>query len=182
MLLAAVAAAVGTYWFQARTINMSSTAWHDLTRAPADHLVGFTGEALGGGDIPLPRITGLKGRWKFLERDGTHFGYLITVSVDKLDKTKIPEKYKKTTTEDTKAGDFIIQPIEEVVYTGHFVFTFKDKDGFILLTLNSQPHDIISGRQNQYQAVIAQPLSQEISKLTHEAIFSINVDKCETCT
>lgn len=162
-----------------RSIN---TEWKQLTIDPGSRGYGFSSEALFDADIKLPDIKALTGKAKFIDEPGRiRFGYLITVVVDKLDPTKVPGKYRKEREINAKGGKFTITPSEQVTYQIHYEFTFRDKDNFIVFSIKS-PHDnLASGKDNQFQSIVEEPIPYNIAVRTSDIVFSMSIDKCVTC-
>ncbi|MCI0560510.1 MAG: hypothetical protein MN733_18645 [Nitrososphaera sp.] len=149
---------------------------------PASPGYGFSPEALFDVDIKLPDIKTLTGKAKFIDEPGRiRLGYLITVVVEKLDLTKLPEKYRKERKVKTKAGEFTVVPSEQVFYAVRFEFTFRDKDNFALFTIKSPIHDLSSGKENQFQSIVEEPIPYNVAVRTSEIMFSMSIDKCLTC-
>jgi hypothetical protein len=111
--------------------------------------IGFSSEALNA-DIPWPQSTKPTGHVKFLIRDnGEHLGYLIKLPIKPNPTSALPAKYRKTTKGD---NGFEFGPPDQVFYEGHFEFTLKDADGFVLVKINSpvehlSAHPIIPFRE-----------------------------------
>jgi hypothetical protein len=124
-----------------------SDAWHQLDIEKPSYT--YTNEALFDSDIPLPDIKSVSGKTKF--RTGREkpseleAGYVLEFDIDKLDKTKLPEKYRKPTVGQSKQGEYTIEPVEEVTYSANFRFTLQDKDHFDLQEVQSEAQYIQSG-------------------------------------
>ena len=147
---------------------------------------GYTSEALSNSDIRLPEIKHVSGEAKFLEdfRDRPNtirLGYKVLIDVDKLDWSKIPEKYKTPETIKTKDGEFIRQPVSEVAYKVTIHFSLKDKDGFAIMHLRSRPLSIFSGEENVIQDLVDESFPSRIGKRINSIAFGITAEKCETC-
>jgi hypothetical protein len=105
--------------------------WVELTKD--HHGLAYSNEVFTEADIPMPDMKDPHGQAKFVDRGvgkGLELGFLVKASMDKLDASKLPEKYKKP----RPWGKLTIDPTDEVTYTAHLNFTLKDKDGFTLLT------------------------------------------------
>lgn len=166
-------------FFTAKSIN---TEWKQLITDPDGKGYGFSLEALFDTDIELPDIKMLTGKVKFINEPGSvHFGYLVTVVVEKLDSTKLPEQYRKEKKGKAKGGEFTILPPDQVVYETHFEFTFRDKDNFVIFTLKSPLENLISGKDNQFQRIIQGAIPYSIAARTSAIAFSMSIDKCVTC-
>ncbi len=175
------------YYFGVTIKATKNFDWKELSLDPLGKGYGFSSEALFNSDIPLPEIKKLSGKSKFLKptsksRDeDLSLGYIVKVDVDKLDLRKVPEKYKVEKKEKYKAGEFVISPPEEVVYSVTFKFQLKDKDGFEMVKLKSPSHNIYSGKVNTFQDVLKQPIPRHASEKTSSIVLSMTVEKCETC-
>jgi hypothetical protein len=94
---------------------------------------GMQENALNG-DIPWPDTTRPSGQVKFLNRDkGEQLGYVLKLPIKSNPTSALPAKYRQTTKE--KNG-LEIGPPDQVLYEGHFQFTLKDGDGFVLLKMD----------------------------------------------
>src|SRR5438128_8141997 len=108
--------------------------------------VSYSDAAFVESHIPVPDMTALSAKAKFLPHSpssgaGSPVGYIVTVSTDPLDKSKLPEKYKKEKVIPTKGGPMTVLPLEQATYEVYFMFRFLDRDGFELLTANSPKHN-----------------------------------------
>jgi hypothetical protein len=74
-----------------------------------------------------------------------------------------------------------IDPVSQVDYKGHFEFTLKDGDGFDLMSLSSQPVDLLSGRENVFQGVGKDMILQSVASKTKNVLMYLSLDKCQTC-
>ena len=159
-----------------------NTEWKQLTIDPGSRGYGFSSEALFDADIKLPDIKALTGKAKLINEPGRiRLGYLITVVVDKLDPTKMPEKYRKERDVNAKGGKFTITPSEQVTYQIHYEFTFRDKDNFVIFTLKSPRDNLASGKDNQFQRIVEESIPYNIAVSTSEIAFNMSIDKCVTC-
>ena len=146
------------------------------------HGYGMNSGALFSVDIPLPDVSKPHGKAKFLERsapgkEDIELGYIINVSVNNLDVSKIPEKYRKPRQGE---GDWVIEPIEQVVYVAHFDFSLKDADGFVLMSASSEPVYLYSGK-HVFQGTTRQAIPVAVAKRTKSILTNMTVEKCETC-
>lgn len=72
-------------------------------------------------------------------------------------------------------------PVQQVVYEGRLDFILKDKDGFELVSLASQPLNISSGQENKFQATLEKTVPMNIARRTVEIVFDLYVKECITC-
>jgi hypothetical protein len=144
-------------------LRQHNYSWMELKREGPGFLL--MGKALDA-DLPLPHTTPPTGQAKFLNRGtgkGTEFGYLVKTKTDKLDVSRIPEKYFA------------------VVYSAHLEFTLKDADGFVPLTTNSPSLELWSGRENILQGIAEHPIPDTAVERTKSIFVRLVADECETC-
>lgn len=182
ILISMVVGSIATLLFLSYQTSTLTEDWYDLI----DGEVAFSTDALFSSDIRLPGVLEKNGRVKFLPTKGksqsVKLGYKLSVTVDSLDKEKIPEKYRKTETIKAASGEeWKIQPLEEVVYEVTFEFALKDKDDFTLITVKTKPKSLTSGKTNQFQDITPQQIPIEIAKRAKAINFKISVDKCVSC-
>ena len=178
--LGLILGAIGTYFFLPQRHSSVPTNWRDLAADGSGF--GWTSEALFSVDIPLPGVSKPHGQAKFLDRSDSGkenilLGYVVKVSVEHLDVAKIPAKYRQP----KKQGEFEIEPPTEVVYLAHLAFTLKDADGFVLLTTQTEPLHLYSGKENVFQGTALQPVSLAVARRTRSILMMLTADKCETC-
>lgn len=174
VLLGIVVGAVGTYF----SLRVPSHKWMPLI--PDQHWLYWNNNVLFGGDIPFPNLTPIEGQAKFVDRGvgkGIELGYAVHTNMDKLDLNKLPEKYKKV----EEHGNFSIGPIDTAVYTAHLEFTLKDGDGFTLMTTQSEPFQIWSGRDNKLQGFAKDPIPEATVKRTRSVLMTVGFETCNTC-
>jgi hypothetical protein len=85
--------------------------WIEL--AKEHHGLAYSSEVFVNADISIPDIKDPHGQAKFVDRGlgkGTELGFLVKVSIDKLDTSKLPEKYKKP----QQWGQLTLSPTESV--------------------------------------------------------------------
>ena len=156
-------------------------SWYQLEIANT----GFTNEALLDSDIPLPDIKNISGRLKFRtgrdQPSAVEAGYILEFDIDKLDKGKLPEKYRKPRTFQARQGEYTVEPVEEVTYVAKFDFTLEDKDRFELLHTSSGSQYIESGKRNRFQGLAADQIPLAIARRARFITAKISVEKCETC-
>jgi hypothetical protein len=131
-------------------------------------------------DIPPPDMKDPHGQAKFVDRGvgkGMELGFLVKVSMDKLDTSKLPEKYKKPQT----WGQLTIDPTTSVTYDAHLEFTLKDADGFTLMTTKSDSVYVGSGTENTMQGFAQDAIPDALVHRTKSIVMQLVLDKCETC-
>jgi hypothetical protein len=171
---------IGTYFFLPQRHSSVPTKWRELVLDGSGF--GWKSEALFNVDIPLPTVNKPHGQAKFLDRsqsgkENILLGYVVKASVEHLDTSKIPPKYRQP----KKQGEFVIDPPTEVVYLAHLEFTLKDADGFVLLTTDTEPLHLYSGKENVFQGIALTPVSLGTAKRTSSILVALTADKCETC-
>lgn len=182
VFISVLAGATATFLTQTYFQTKMSRDWRQLSLEPPHHgfFDQFIPEELSG--KPLPNIKEIAGKAKFIDLPNNgveqkHLACLITVTVENLDSSKLPEKYR----EKEKRGEEIVHPIKEKYYQVHFVFQLKDKDGFVLLFLTRYPEYLELGRKNQFQWIVEEPIPPDIAKRTNAITFNMYVDKCMDC-
>jgi hypothetical protein len=141
--------------------------------------IAFSGETFDG-DIPTPDMKDPHGQAKFVDRGvgkGTELGYLVKATMDKLETSKLPEKYKKPQT----WGKFTLDPTTSVTYKAHLEFTVKDADGFVLITTKSDSVYVESGQENTLQGFAQDTIPDALTHRTKSIVMELVLDKCETC-
>ncbi len=152
--------------------------WVELSRD--HHGLAYSNEVFVDADIPLPDMKDPHGQAKFVDRGvgkGLELGFLVKASMDKLDVSKLPEKYRKP----QPLGKFTLEPTESVTYTAHLEFTLKDKDGFTLLTTKSDPIYVESGQENTLQGFAQDSVAETTALRTKSIEVKLVLNKCETC-
>jgi hypothetical protein len=181
-LVVVVAAVVGAaIMFAYLRHKQDPYSWHQLEMDKSS----YTTEALFDSEIPLPDIKNISGKIKFRigpdNPSELEAGYVVEFDVDKLNKDKLPEKYRKPTPYQSKQGRYTVDPVQEVVYVAKFQFTLQDKDHFDLLKTSSDAQYIYSGQHNRFQGLAADPVPARIAERVKVIKGQINVEKCETC-
>lgn len=97
--------------------------------------------------------------------------------MDKLDTSKLPEKYKKP----QPWGKFTLDPTSSGTYDAHLEFTLKDADGFTLMTTKSDPVYVESGQENILQGFSQDAVPDPLVRRTKSIVMQLVLDKCETC-
>ena len=120
--------------------------WIELTMPYEDFPIAYSIKVVDA-DIPVPGVRNPHGQAKFVGPGvgtATKLGFRVKVSMDKLDTTKLPEKYKKP----QQQGKITTLPVDSVTYSAHLEFTLKDADGFMLASTESDPVYVQSGEEN----------------------------------
>lgn len=188
MLLSAIVGATATYFYlsykQEPKPKQNIFDWIQLAKASKTGVI-FSSDALFKGDISFPNIKDIQGQAKFLPDDGTksevQLGYVVTVTVDSLDTSKIPKKYLREKPEIFEGVRVTRPTIEQVNFEGNFNFKLKDKDGFVMLEISTPPLLIESGKENSYQASIDKLIPIDTARRTKQIDVSFHLDKCLTC-
>jgi hypothetical protein len=152
--------------------------WMKLTKE--HHGLAYSNEVFVEADIPLPDMKDPDGQAKFVDRGlgkGTELGFLVRATMDKLDTSKLPEKYKKP----QPWGNFTLDPTTSVTYDAHLEFTLKDADGFELMTTKSDPVYVESGQENSLQGFAEDAIPDPLVRRTKSIVMQLVLDKCETC-
>jgi len=119
--------------------------------------------------ISFPKINNLNFRAKFFEPAGAaenslSLSYIAEISVDKLDKKDLPEKFFKTF-EDASAKWMYVPP-DDVMYEISFKLALLDKDGFEIFNTESPTESIRSGELNRVQNIVADKIPADIANRT----------------
>lgn len=161
-----------------------STDWVDIAKEKSIGKYTLSMDVLMS-DLPIPPIKSLQGRAKFIDHDSSpnvRLGYKIFITTGDIDKSKIPAKYLVEKPIDLGDGKTITQlPLRETNHEAHFTFILKDKDGFILLELQSEEHNLQSAKSTSYQGIASSPVPRSIASSTREITYQLNIDKCTVC-
>jgi hypothetical protein len=119
--------------------------------------------------IRFPKINNLNFRAKFVEPAGVaenslSLSYIAEISVEKLDKKDLPEKFFKTF-EDAGANWTYVPP-DDVMYEVSFKLALLDKDGFEIFNTDSPTESIRSGELNRVQNIVADTIPADIANRT----------------
>jgi len=131
--------------------------------------------------IPLPKINNLNFRAKFFEPAGVgenllSLSYIAEISVEKLDKKDLPEKFLKTF-EDASAKWMYVAP-DDVMYEISFKLALLDKDGFEIFSTDSPTETIRSGDLNHLQNIVTDKIPADIAKRTRAIKPVVVLKKC----
>lgn len=160
--------------------------WYALERSGSQGLgvrgVSYATEASFGVDISLPRVGDITGEAKFVPMSSNstsvQLGYRIKIPVAPLDTAKIPAKYRQRVR--YPDGSELL-PTEQVVYEALFEFRLKDRDGFALQKITSEPHHIYSGETNSFQGIAAVPVYAMNARRVTGVEVNMFVQRCVTC-
>jgi hypothetical protein len=131
------------------------------------------------GDIPGPDTTKPSGRVKFLNRDkGEQLGYVLKLPIKPNPTSAFPAKYRQTT-KDKNGLEF--GPPDQVLYEGHFEFTLKDADGFVLLKMGGPVEHLSAGAENQVQGTTDDTIPQSVIERAKEVDVGFLVTACNPC-
>jgi hypothetical protein len=135
-------------------------------------------------DLPSLVIQSIEGKAKFVahaESDGkVPIGYVISEVTASMDKSHVPEKYKKERVIQMKGGPITALPIEQAAYEVEFVFRLLDRDGFELMSVTSKPHTVLSGATSNIQWETEPAVPIRMASLTDRVEFHTVVTKCLT--
>ena len=139
---------------------------------------GMSSEALNG-DIPWPDTTKPSGRVKFLNRDkGEQLGYVLELPIKPNPVSALPARYRKTT-KDATGMEF--GPPDQVLYAGHFEFTLKDGDGYVLLKMDGPVEHLSAAAENSVQGTTDQTVPDSVIRRTKEVDVDFLVTSCNPC-
>lgn len=166
---------------------VGATCMYLLKRTPASRWISVTSDGAGfglteaalNGDIPWPKTTKPSGKVKFLNRDkGEQLGYVLNLPIGPNPTSALPEKYHRTT-RDEKGVQW--GPPDQVLYEGHFEFTLKDADGFVLTKLSGLTEHLSAGSDNSVQGTTEETVPSLVIERTKEVDVSFLVASCNPC-
>ncbi len=148
------------------------------------NVVRYTTEAMLA-DISLPAIKERDAKVKFLRpiNGGPNkysLGYIVTISVESLDVTKIPWQYRAEKLDPVMPG-VTRPPLEQVTYKCHIDFLLLDKDGFQLMQLSGPTHFLQSGKANAFSDLTKEPIQVDVASRTSIIKVELSIDKCVSC-
>ena len=122
------------YWHLEYNFQTLPDAWIDIPNIPTN--VGLSRLIW---DIRLPEVRSISAKVKFITaRTGQYqkaeLAYNISIDVDTLDVSQIPEKYRMPRPVG-KTGAWAWPPVDHVIYEITVDFILLDKDGFQLAHL-----------------------------------------------
>lgn len=134
-------------------------------------------------DIELPKITSIAGKAKFLPaNDGKgKLGYIVHVTVQSLDLTKVPAKYLKNKPVKVDGVEATRPAIKQVVYEANLELALKDKDGFTLQKLKGPAELVESEASNVLQNTVTAPTPRTLISRTTEVSARLVLQRCNTC-
>jgi hypothetical protein len=72
-------------------------------------------------------------------------------------------------------------PPDQVLYEGHFEFTLKDADGFVLLKMGGPVEHLSAGAENQVQGTTDDTIPQSVIERAKEVDVGFLVTACNPC-
>ena len=139
-------------------------------------------------DVPAPNIKEFSGRVKFIDNvyhapQDPEFGYELSVTLPDIARDKVPDQYKHPQKEVISDIPVTISPPKHFYYSILFHFVFHDKDGFELLTLDSDPNDdLVTGGVSRFKAKLGKRVPYNIAVHTTSVSVVPDILKCVTCT
>jgi len=116
---------------------------------------------------------------KFLNRDkGEQLGYILKVPIKPNPTSALSAKYRKTTKD---FNGLEVGPPDQVLYKGHFEFTLKDADGFVLMKLNGPVEHLSAAADNSVQGTTEETIPTSVVQRTKEVDVSFLVTFCNPC-
>ena len=160
--------------------NKRQADWSNLT-VPIVEEKGYFPDGIMG-DIYLPAIRQINGKFKLIERDTNFYlGYDIFLNVDHLDTSLIPEKFKMKPYVENGIR-YLPLTIKEARYSISILFTLLDKDNFKLMEIESTGKRILSGGTINLKDFIETPIPKRILNLINNIKFEIRKDTCLNCS
>jgi hypothetical protein len=119
--------------------------------------------------IPFPKIDNINFKAKFVEPAGAaenslSLSYIAEISVQKLDKKDLPERFSKKF--DEANAEWMYVPPDDVLYEIAFKIALLDKDGFPILSADSPTETIHSGELIRIQNIVTDRIPTDIAKRT----------------
>jgi hypothetical protein len=134
-----------------------------------------------------------QGEGKFIEQDPPgkfSLGYKFSISLDDIDKSQLSEEYLREKNIDIGGGKVITRlPAQQFDYDIKFLFKLKDKDGFTILEMEGENHDLavaVSGTKygntsTSFQGVSPRSISASTAARVKSITYKLWVDKCINC-
>jgi hypothetical protein len=131
--------------------------------------------------IPFPKIRDLDFRAKFLEpataaENSLSLSYIADLSVEKLDKKDLPEKFSKKFEE--ASAKWMYVPPDDVVYEISFKLALLDKDGFEIFAADSPTETVRSGEINRIRNIVGDKIPADIAARTRAVKPVVVLKKC----
>jgi hypothetical protein len=131
--------------------------------------------------IPFPKINNLNFRAKFFEPAGAaenslSLSYIAEISVEKLDKKDLPEKFFKMFEEASTKWMYV--PPDDVLYEISFKVALLDKAGFQIFSTDSPTETIRSGELNHVQNIVTDKIPWDIAKRTRAIKPGVVLKRC----
>jgi hypothetical protein len=117
--------------------------------------------------IPFPKIDNLNFKAKFVGTTGAgensvSLSYIAEITVEKLDKKDLPERFSKKFVEDN--AEWMYVPPDDVLYEISFKLALLDKDGFPILSTESPTETIRSGELNRVQNIVTDKIPADLAQ------------------
>jgi len=148
------------------------TGWMELSKDRSP--IGFSDDAIRKSEIVFPSGSVIDGRARFMPAGNApaaeRLGYLLHVVVPPLDPAAMPDASRRQ-----------LAKIQEVVFEGHFVFTLKDEDGFIVDRLASPQERFSAGKDNQLQGVALDPEPDDQAARVRAIVVVLMLTRCVSC-
>ena len=178
MLTLALLVGVGV-WYTSRPLKASD--WVVVTSDFRQYLSDAIFSDLG---VPDFKTTG---RVKFIPPPGDssdyQIGYVLELDMKPLDMSKVPEKYKHPEVhENYTIGGLSGKNNDQATYKIKFSFTLKDKDGFVLQTIDGKEHYVESGGKQTIQDLTEGRITPAIYRRVATVTVHSLVETCSTCT
>jgi hypothetical protein len=146
-------------------------------------LIGFSTESLFVSDLPLPEVkrVELSVKFKELSPQQTHnigLGYLLKITIGKLDKKNVPEKYLKSREEDFKGRTLTVPPKDELLYEFIIHIVLKDNDGFEIYRTKPITIMALTGKTNVFQELAPDLIPRALIKKMKYIEPKILISKC----
>lgn len=118
--------------------------------------------------IPFPKINDLNFRAKFLEPaaagNSLSLSYIAELSVEKLDKKDLPEKFFKKF--EDGGAKWVYVPPDDVMYEISFKLALLDKDGFEIFATDSPMETVRSGEINRIRNIVGDKIPADVASRT----------------
>lgn len=151
--------------------------WISVT--PDTNPLGYETDALVA-DVPTPWAESLTGKVKFVNRDnGIQLGYVLKLPLKPVLVSTLPEKYRKT---EKLPNGFVEGPPDKLHLEGHYNFTLKDSDGFVLQKLTSPKENLETGTNNDTQSMTETSVVSSVAERTKSVVVEFLVTKCYPCS
>jgi hypothetical protein len=149
-----------------------------ITVIPDTNPMGYATAALVE-DVPTPWAESLTGKVKFVNHDnGIQLGYVLKIPIKPVLVSTLPGKYRKS---EKLANGFTVGPPDKLNLEGHYIFTLKDSDGFVLQKLSSPDTNLETGTDNPKQSMTETTIAPSVAERTKSVVVEFLVTKCYPC-